>query len=81
MNFDQDTPSEQNFFSGQLAELIQFIRSGEEANIQHVLLLAKELGHPPAFQQYQESLLPLYQLALRAIVMNWVLLPSLSYSN
>jgi len=57
MTPDQDMPSKQ------VAGLIRLVRSGEEVNIELAFLLAEGLGNPPAFQQYLDGLLPLYQLA------------------
>jgi hypothetical protein len=69
---DQDYPSDQAALDGsatlsrQVGEMIQLVRSGEKVNIKLALLLAEGLGHPPAFQQYLEGLLPLYQLAFES---------------
>ena len=72
MTPDQDFPSEQDGFSGsdelakQVEGLIRLVRSGEEVNIELAFLIAEGLGNPPAFQQYWEGLLPLYQLAFKS---------------
>jgi len=72
MTPNQNTASDQDSFSGsveltkQIAELIRLVRSGEEVNIQLALLLAKSLGHPPAFRQYLDELLLLYQLVFKS---------------
>ena len=49
MTSDQDNPSEQDSLAGseelasQVAQLIRLVRSGQEANIEQALRLAKDL--------------------------------------
>jgi len=66
MTPNQDIPSDQDTLSNQVAELIQWVRSGEEAIIQRALISAKDLGNPPAFQKYLSGLIALYQLAFKS---------------
>jgi|GEM_PF-2550357 len=61
MTPDQDSLSGSEELASQIAQLIRFVRSGEGANIKLAILLAESLGNPPAFEQYLEDLLPLYQ--------------------
>jgi hypothetical protein len=63
---DKDSLVGSNALSGQVAELIQLLRSGEEDQIQQALRLAKSLGKPAAFQQYLEGLPSLYQFVFKS---------------